>query len=136
MTMFVEDLREAIALGGAWEEKGGSFWTAPESASPREMTSTMLARGGRFITITATQLPDDGGIRLDYHWDLEGKVFTFTFVIQDAAAESIYDLCEAANWIEREIHEYFAVDFAGRECEPLFLRPGQEPGVNLREEDE
>jgi hypothetical protein len=135
MTMIAEDLREAIALGGAWEEMGGSYWTAPASASPREMARTVLDRGGRFITITATELPGHGGIRLDYHWDLEGKVFTFTFVTQDSA-ESIYDLCEAANWIEREIHEYFTIDFTGREYEPLFLRAGETPGVNLREEDE
>jgi hypothetical protein len=136
MTMLAEDLRESIAMGGTWEERGGSYWTTPESASPRAMAGTVLAHGGRFITITATQLPDDGAIRMDYHWDLEGKVFTFTFMTQGSAFESIYDLCEAANWIEREIHEYFRVDFAGREYQSLFLRPGQEPGVNLREEGE
>ncbi len=136
MTIVAENLRDSLGLGGTWEERGGSYWTTPDNTSPRAMAATMLAHGARFITITAIQLPDDGGIRLHYHWDLEGKVFTFTFAIQNSATESIYDLCEAANWIEREIHEYFAVDFAGRECEPLFLRPGQEPGVNLHEEDE
>jgi hypothetical protein len=136
MTIVAEDLRDSLALGGVWEERGGSYWTIPESASPRAMAGAMLAHGGRFITITATQLPDDGGIHLDYHWDLEGKVFTFTFLPAGSSIASIYDLCEAANWIEREVHEYFAVEFAGRECEPLFLRPGQEAGLNLREEDE
>jgi NADH:ubiquinone oxidoreductase subunit C len=43
-------------------------------------------------------------------------------------------LCEAVDWIEREIHEGFAVDFMGREYEPLLLRQGDTPGVNLREE--
>ncbi len=47
--------------------------------------------------------------------------------------ESIFDLCEAADWIEREIHEGFAIDFTGREYEPLLLREGDKPGVNLRE---
>jgi len=44
------------------------------------------------------------------------------------------DICEAADWIEREIHEEFALDFLGREYEPLLLRVGDKPGVNLREE--
>ncbi len=41
--------------------------------------------------------------------------------------ESIYDLCEAVDWIEREIHEGFAIDFTGREYEPLLLRQGDTP---------
>ena len=51
-----------------------------------------------------------------------------------AKIETIYDLCEAADWIEREVHEGFAIDFIGREYEPLLLRQGDKPGVNLREE--
>jgi Ni,Fe-hydrogenase III component G len=38
------------------------------------------------------------------------------------------------DWIEREIHEGFGLDFLGREYEPLLLRQGDTPGVNLREE--
>jgi hypothetical protein len=38
------------------------------------------------------------------------------------------------DWIEREIHEGFTVEFTGREYEPLQLRPGAKLGVNLREE--
>jgi hypothetical protein len=38
------------------------------------------------------------------------------------------------DWIEREIHEGFALDFSGRVYEPLLLRQGDTPGVNLREE--
>ena len=142
MTAIAERIPETFDFGGTWEEKSGSWWLVPEAAGPRDVARAMLARGARFITITATELPDQGGIRMDYHWDLDGTVLTFTFTIRDKTAESvytaesIYDLSEAANLIEREIHEYFAVEFAGRECEPLFLHAGQTPGVNLREEDE
>ncbi len=48
--------------------------------------------------------------------------------------ESIFDLCEAADWIEREIHEEYAIDFTGRAYEPLLLRKGDKAGVNLRED--
>jgi NADH:ubiquinone oxidoreductase subunit C len=58
----------------------------------------------------------------------------FPFVLKGESIESIYDLCEAVDWIEREIHEGFAVDFVGREYEPLLLREGDKLGVNLREE--
>jgi NADH:ubiquinone oxidoreductase subunit C len=43
-------------------------------------------------------------------------------------------MCEAADWIEREIHEEYGIEFTGREYEPLLLRAGDTPGVNLREE--
>ena len=48
--------------------------------------------------------------------------------------ESIYDICEAADWIEREVHEGYALEISGREYAPLLLRPGDKLGVNLREE--
>ncbi|MGB0066014.1 MAG: NADH-quinone oxidoreductase subunit C, partial [Terracidiphilus sp.] len=90
--------------------------------------------GARFITITAYQLPGTEGFRLEYHWDLEGRLLGLPFTIAGSATDSIFDLSEAADWIEREIHEEYSFDFTGRELEPLLLRQGDESGVNLREE--
>jgi hypothetical protein len=133
----VDQLPELSALGCTWQRGGGSYWTTPQEKTPSEISQALLALGARFITITASQPAETAGVvRLDYHWDLDGKVFTFTFFARDKAIESIYEICEAANWIEREVHEYFAVEFIGRSCEPLFLREGQPAGVLLREEDE
>ena len=36
----------------------------------------MNAVGARFVTITAYQLPGTG-FRLEYHWDLEGRLLGF-----------------------------------------------------------
>ncbi len=44
---------------------------------------------------------------------------------RDNSIESIYDICEAVDWIEREMHEGFNIDFTGREYEPLLLREGE-----------
>jgi NADH:ubiquinone oxidoreductase subunit C len=100
----------------------------------RELSAAMNAVKARFITITAYQLPKDEGFRLEYHWDLDGQLLGFPFVLAGKSIESIYDQCEAVDWIEREIHEGFGIDFTGREYEPLLLRQGDTPGVNLREE--
>jgi len=89
--------------------------------------------GARFVTITAYELPNKDGFRLEYHWDLEGRLLGVAFTIAGNSIESIFDLSEAADWIEREVHEGFAIGFSGREYEPLLLRPGDQPGVNLRE---
>jgi len=125
-----------LGLDASWEEKYGSQWLAAGSADVRDIAVLMEARGARFVTITAQQVPDDEAIRLDYHWDLDGELLTFTIVTSDKQVPSIYELCPAADWIEREVHEFLGIDFEGREYEPLLLRPGDAAGVCRREEDE
>ena len=126
----------ALLLGAesSWTERGGVYWLAAQGYNVRAVTTAMNTIGARFITITAYQLPGDTGMRLEYHWDLEGRLLGFAFETATRSIESIYDLCEAADWIEREVHEGFAIDFTGRLYEPLLLRAGATAGVNLREE--
>jgi NADH:ubiquinone oxidoreductase subunit C len=132
----IDSIPEKLGSTEPWVEKGGVHWLTASALNVRDLARTMNAMQARFVTITAYQLPGEEGLRLEYHWDLDGQLLGFPFVLTGNSIESIYDLCEAADWIEREIHEGFAVDFLGREYEPLLLRQGDKPGVNLREEDE
>lgn len=127
-------LPATLGIDSPWTEKGGVHWLNPEPLTIRELAQAMNALRARFITITAYQLPKDQGLRLEYHWDLDGQLLGFPFDLEGNSIASIYDLCEAVDWIEREIHEGFDVDFTGRTYEPLLLRTGDTPGVNLREE--
>ncbi len=122
-----------LGLSHSWVEEGGVHWLAPGSVSVRDVATMMNGLHARFITITAYQLPSDQGFRLEYHWDLDGQLLGFPFQPTGHSIESLYDLCEAVDWIEREIHEGFGIDFLGRDYEPLLLREGDTPGVNLRE---
>jgi NADH:ubiquinone oxidoreductase subunit C len=115
-------------------ESRGAHWLNPGSLSVRQIATAMSEAHARFVTITAYQLPGTEGFRLEYHWDLEGRLLGLPFTIAGNSTESIFDLCEAADWIEREIHEEYAIDFTGRAYEPLLLREGDKPGVNLRED--
>lgn len=116
-----------------WEQKNGAWWIALESLDPRAMTRFMLAQNARLMTVTAMEC-EGNEIRLDYHWDVKGVILTFTTRTQSNTAVSVSDLCAGADWIEREIHEYFAVDFSGRDnMKPLMLRPGLEIGLNRRQ---
>lgn len=117
-----------------WTERGGVWWLEYPDLDVREVARAMNALQARFITITAYQLPGDVGTRLEYHWDLDGRLLGFSFTPQANAIDSIYDLCEGVDWIEREVHEGFATDFHNHDYEPLLLRPGNNLGVNLREE--
>jgi NADH:ubiquinone oxidoreductase subunit C len=130
----LDGISEELGTTEPWVEKGGVHWLSSGSLDVRTLAATMNGFKARFITITAYQLPKDEGFRLEYHWDLDGQLLGFPFPLAGNSIDSIYDLCEAADWIEREIHEGFALDFLGREYEPLLLRQGDTPGVNLREE--
>jgi hypothetical protein len=130
----LETIPEKLGINAAWVENGGVHWLEAGSMSIRELAKAMNELQARFITITAYQLPKDEGLKLEYHWDLDGRLLGFPFKLAGNSIESIYDICEAVDWIEREIHEEYSIDFLGREYEPLLLRQGDTPGVNLREE--
>jgi len=129
----LEAISEKQGITESWTESRGTHWLNPGAVSVRDLAKSMNQVQARFITITAYQLPGAEGFRLEYHWDLQGRLLGFPFVIAGNSIESIFDLCEAADWIEREVHEGFAVNFTGREYEPLLLRAGDKPGVNLRD---
>jgi len=129
----VETIPEVFAASEPNTENNGVYWFNYDGLKVRELARAMNAVQARFVTITAYQLPKDEGFRLEYHWDLAGRLLGFTFDLTGSSIESIYDLCEAVDWIEREIHEGFAIDFVGRDYEPLLLKPGDTIGVNMRE---
>ena len=129
----LESIQEKLGISEPWVERGGAHWLTPGEKSVREVAQAMNEAHARFITITAYQLAGDEGFRLEYHWDIDGQLLGVAFQLAANSIESIFDICEAADWIEREIHEGFGLDFQGRAYEPLQLRQGDTPGVNLRE---
>ena len=129
----VEITPEVVASVAPYVEKNGVYWFSYDGLNVRELAKAMNAMQARFVTITAYQLPKDEGFRLEYHWDLAGRLLGFAFNLSGNTLESIYDLSEAVDWIEREVHEGFGIVFTGREYEPLLLRENDAAGVNMRE---
>ena len=129
----LEEIPHKLGSNEAWVEKGGVHWLNASALSVRKLAAVMNELHARFITITAYQLPKEEGFRLEYHWDLDGQLLGFSFALANNSIESIFDLCEAVDWIEREIHEEYSLEFTGREYEPLLLRRGDTSGVNLRD---
>jgi len=128
-----DSLNETLARGDIAADMSGIQWITAGDPDPRELTQYLQQRGTRFITITAYELPPGQGFSLEYLWDLNGQLLGFTVHVEAGTVSSVFDICEAADWIEREIHEEFAIEFAGRIYEPLLLREGDRPGVNLHE---
>jgi hypothetical protein len=93
----------------------------------------MLNINARFVTITAIENAE-GELRLDYQWDIDGRLVSYTTTTVNKHIDAITDLTPAADWVEREIHEYFAVEFIGRvNTKPLMTRAGDPIGINLHE---
>ena len=124
---------ELLGSNEPYIEDHGVYWFSYDGLTVRELARAMNAVQARFVTITAYELPKNEGFRLEYHWDLAGRLLGFTFNLAGNFIESIFDLCEAVDWIEREVHEEYGIEFAGRRCEPLLLRNDDTPGVNMRE---
>lgn len=133
-TSLLEVIPEKLGLATPWEEKGGALWLTLEPRFVREVATVMNEIKARFLTATAYQPAGTESAYIEYHWDCDGQLLGFRFPLPGRSIDSIYDLCEAADWVEREIHEGFDFEFPGREYEPLELRLGDTMGVNLREE--
>ncbi len=129
----VEMTPQVLASSEPYVEKHGVYWYTVDGLTVRELAKAMNAVQARFVTITAYELPKSEGFRLEYHWDFAGRLLGFTFDLAGNSIESIYELCEAVDWIEREVHEGFGIVFTGREYEPLLLRESDAAGVNMRE---
>jgi hypothetical protein len=130
---YVQTLKE-LGLGSGWEWKNSSWWKTPKKMDVRATAERMISLGARFVTMTSVELPDKE-IRLDYQWDLKDQLLSFTTATVKQRIPSITDLCPAADWVERETHEYFAVEFTGRDnTKPLMTRAGDPIGINLHKE--
>ena len=118
-----------------WRQRAGGNWMPANLGEIRSIAQNMLERGARFEAFVVTQAKD-GELRVIWHWDLNGKLFS----VESRAAvgtplPSIVDIYCGADWAEREARDYYGVTFEGRaSTPPLMLREGDLPGVLLRSE--
>jgi hypothetical protein len=129
--MDIEAIRSRLNIGQAWKKQADGWWLEDPELDVVAMSRLMTDIKARLATVTARPL-EDGSNRLIYHWDVEGAVINFITVTHNNSIHSIAKICPAASWIEREIHDYFAVNFTGREdLLPLLLRSDSPPGLFL-----
>lgn len=129
----IEELAGELKITDVSTDISGVKWFSTGNLNLRELVPVLTRAGARFVTITATELPMNQGFCLEYLWDWNGQLLGFAFYPLGNSMPSIYDICEAADWIEREIHEEYSIDFTGRVYEPLLLRDNDRIGVNLHE---
>ncbi len=132
--MDADAVREQLGLQAAWQTRRDGRWIEAPDLDVRAMTRLLRSVEARWVTLTVT--PSGGGFRLIYHWDLDGQLLNIATRVGEARVDTVADLLPAADWVEREMHDYYALEFSGREDSPaLMLRPDDEPGLFSRTQE-
>ena len=125
-----EKILSQLNPGRSWEKRSDGWWLETRDMDVEKMARLMTEAEARLVTITAAGT-SKGEFRIIYHWDLEGRMFNIIAMTRKKGISSIAMVHPASDWMEREIHDYFAVQFNGRESSPLYLNPGDSPGIFL-----
>jgi NADH-quinone oxidoreductase subunit C len=125
------DLAARLAtIPGAAEahEHGDSLWMAAPTLDVEAMAREMKALNYRLITITG-RAREDGETTLIYHYAQRSQYVSFTTCTHGGAIASVTPTLRMASWFEREIHDFFAVEFIGHpNLIPLLRPPGLTQG--------
>jgi NADH:ubiquinone oxidoreductase subunit C len=125
-----EEILAQLSPGKSWEKRSDGWWLETRDMDVEKMAHLMTEAKARLVTITAYEV-SNGEFRIIYHWDLEGRMLNIIAMTCKKSIPSIAMIHPASDWIEREIHDYFAVQFTGRELPPLLLNPEDSPGIFL-----
>ncbi len=129
--MNIDEMRKAIAerfpdAAFQFDETGktGTVWSVLLPLSGIRDAAAAFEKAGFFLeTVTALDFEDTR--ELVYHFNLyreRSRVAVRVLCGQDDVPESISDIFRGAGWLEREIHEFFGIAFAGNpDMRPLLL---------------
>lgn len=127
--MDADSMAQTLGKGAAVERHRDGLWMDLPLGAVLEMAQIMRQAEARLVTMTAKPTGEPGQFELTYHWDLSGGLLSVRVQVNDKA-QSIISLWPAADWVERETHDYYAIEFEGRdETPPLMLREGDKPGL-------
>lgn len=132
--MTIDPVLRELGARATLSRRTDGHWAEIDDLDVRALTRMLMDAAARWITMTV--IPADDDFRLLYHWDLGGTLLTVATTITGTRVASVTDLLPAADWVEREMHDYYALEFVGRDETPaLMLRPGDEPGLFSRTQD-
>ena len=118
------------AIPGSAEaiEHSDGLWVSAPELDVEAMACEMKGLGYRLITMTA-RAREDGETTIIYHYAQRRQYVSFKTGTRGGAIQSVTPTLRMASWIEREIHDFFAVDFSGHpNLIPLLRPPGVEEG--------
>ena len=114
----------AIPGSAEVEERRDGLWMSAPRLDVEAMAREMKALGYRLSTMTGLARKD-GETTIIYHYVRPHVPVNIKTCTRDGALPSLASIARPASWIEREIHDFFAVKFPGHPNLAPLLRPPQ-----------
>ncbi len=115
---------EELSKGGTYRKIGDSFWVENDHLDVKLMASELKELGARFTTMTGIALENDE-TSIIYHFAIGGLDINIKLQTKGNQMDSVTPLIPSANWIEREIHDLYAVNFVNHPNLDRLIRPEQ-----------
>lgn len=111
------------------EERADGLWMDAPGLDVVAAARLVSELGYRLSTMTAMALPS-GETAVIYHYCKPGQALNLRTVTRGKSLPSVAPVLKAANWIEREIKDLYAVDFPGHPNMERLIRPPElEEGI-------
>jgi NADH-quinone oxidoreductase subunit C len=129
-----ELLSEISKIGGAstLEERSDGWWMVAPGLDVCAVAKQMRSHQMRLATVTSIAR-DDGETDLIYHYNRDGFALNLKVSTQNNTQFSITTIIPAADWIEREIHDLYAVQFTGHPNLARLVLPPEIPDGLFRQ---
>lgn len=114
----------AVTGAAAFEKRGTELWMDAPALDVPTAASLLLEHGARLSTMTAIAL-EDGETEVIYHYAKASWACHLRTRTVGNRLPSITPVTPAADWIEREIMDLYAVTFTGHPNSVRLLRPIQ-----------
>ena len=108
------------------ERRRDGWWMNAPLLDVMAMAEVMDQLGARLGTMTGVTL-DGGETAVIYHYVLGSAAINIRTHTRGRSLPSTTPVTRAADWIEREIHDLFGVDFSGHPNLTRLIRPPQLP---------
>ena len=108
------------------EHRRDGWWMRAPRVDVVAMAGMMRRLGARLATMTALAL-EAGETAVIYHYVLGPAAVNIRTETRGRSLPSIAPVTRAADWIEREVHDLFGVEFLGHPNLVRLIRPAQAP---------
>lgn len=112
----------AIPGSAQAEERCDGLWISAPQLDVEAMAREMKALGFRLVTMTGLAR-EHGETTIIYHYAQRPHYVSFKTSTRGGAIPSLTPMLRMTSWIEREIYDFFAVDFIGHPNLIPLLRP-------------
>jgi NADH:ubiquinone oxidoreductase subunit C len=124
MNYEIENRLKQLHSGGLVQNCPDGLWMDLGEATTLVLAELMKELEARLTTISAISI-ENNETELIYHFAVGGQAVNVKTRTQANAIPSITTVFKAANWIERENHDFFGVNFVGHPNLVRLLRPPQ-----------